>query len=163
MASPTPAPAITFVLTLLMVGVQVLILHYLLRLERIGCQCALDWRRDYILFYLGLLVVLSLVNLFFSPYVASMFQFSMFVLGLFNVAFTLQYVHRLKEEKCACSLSVYREVMYVLAVVNAFLYGLVFLFLLLMLFSISHQLGSPTAMRPVKNVNVRKVVPVKVK
>lgn len=150
-------PALASILTILGIVLQLLILRYLLTLEKIGCKCAMDWRRDYIMFYLGLLIVFSLVNLFLTPDVIPLLQSSMFVLGVLNVVFVLQYVHRLKKEKCECSASVYREVMYILAVINAFLYALILLLLVIALFSFGTYLRARGGVRAIKDMNVRKV------
>jgi hypothetical protein len=105
--------------TLVVIGIQTLIIHYLMRLEAIGCKCAMDWRRNYIMFYWIISVIYMLSAFFIDRNTIPIIQTIVSVLGLLNVIFTLQYVHRLKKEKCECSESIYREVLNVAAIFSA--------------------------------------------
>lgn len=117
------------------VVVQALIVHYLMRLEAIGCKCAMDWRRSYIMFFLIVSILYTLSAFFINRESLPILQTIMVVLGLLNVVFTLQYVHRLKKEKCECSESIYREILNVVAIFNAIIYSMLLTIVIMFLFT----------------------------
>lgn len=100
--------------------------HYVTRLERIGCDCATDFRRTYIQWFTLALIVIGIVNitlrltsgdrglavlsLFLSPL--------MFVGTLLYVVFVIQYINRLRREKCSCSEGIARAVLYIITIIN---------------------------------------------
>lgn len=120
------------------VVIQLLILNYLVQLENLGCACAMDWRRGYIMFYL----ILSILNIFISSFVDEShipyLQAVMVVIGILNIVFTIQYVNKLKKEKCDCSQSIYREIMMVVSVFNAIVYSSILLFAVYVLFAVAN-------------------------
>lgn len=120
----TPYNFIMFFFAAIFVVLQTLIVNFLYKLESIGCQCAMDWRRQYIIFFLILSILYTLFAFFFDPASLPLMQSIMVILGLVNVVVTLQYVYRLKKEKCECSESIYRDVMTFIAIFNAIVYSL---------------------------------------
>lgn len=107
-------------IALAFIVLQLLILKYLFDLEKIGCACAMDWRRSYAMFYLVVSVVLSLVFMFVNRRDFMGLRLIMGAMGILYVISVLQYVYRLKKEKCECSQSAYREIMYIVAIIQAF-------------------------------------------
>lgn len=122
---------IMIIIAMIFLVFNVLIVTYLIQLERIGCECAINWRRTYILFYLFLNIIYLIVSIFVNQQVLPFISAFMLILGILNVVFTLQYVAKLKEEKCDCSESVYRTIMKVIAIINAVVYCFVFVMLIL--------------------------------
>ena len=61
----------------------------------------------------------------------------MVVFGLINVVVTLQYVHKLKKEKCECSESLYREIMMFVAIFNAIVYSSLLVLIIFLLFTMA--------------------------
>lgn len=125
--------------------------HYVTRLERIGCECAMDNTRDFIKYYaLGLfgVVVVKLALLVagadeayraFSVVVGPI----MMVATVFYVVYVLKYINRLRREKCACSDTISRSVIYVVGIIQAIIYASLALILLasiIMMFV--HSMGS---------------------
>lgn len=107
--------------------IEIYILYWLFRLETTGCLCAMDWRRSFIIFYAFfnlLMIVLTISN---SDLVVNLSLASM-VFAILNIVFTIQYVHRLKKEKCECSESTAREVIYIAAFLQAglILFGILY-------------------------------------
>jgi hypothetical protein len=102
----------------------ILIIYYLKRLETINCNCALNFKRNYILGFTSLSLLLSISNLLFREY-KHFINFKLliyipWVIAIItNVIFTIQYVNELKKIKCECSESVAREIMYILAILRA--------------------------------------------
>lgn len=128
---------VMFVFGIIFVILQLLILNYLFKLEKTGCECAMDWRRNFVLFFMVLSLLYSVSALFIDRSAIPILQTVMVVLGLVNVVVVLQYVHKLKEEKCACSESVYREVMMYVAIFNAIVYSALLSLLIFFLFTVA--------------------------
>uniref|UniRef100_A0A6C0JLT4 Uncharacterized protein n=1 Tax=viral metagenome TaxID=1070528 RepID=A0A6C0JLT4_9ZZZZ len=102
----------------------ILIIYYLKRLETIKCDCALNFKRKYILGFTSLSLLLSISNFLFKGYkIYIKFLLLIYVPWIIatitNVIYTIQYVSELKKTKCECSESVYREIMFILAILNS--------------------------------------------
>ena len=114
------------------------ILTYLKKLETIGCKCALDWKRNYIIFYCIFTISISLIDLFLLVTRKTQLMNLMMimvpiniVLSILFVVTTLQYTHRLKREKCNCSEDLGRTIMYIVALVDAAVFAVAFLMILI--------------------------------
>lgn len=132
-----------------LISIAILILNvfvvvYLNNLETIGCKCAMDFRRTYIMTY----TIISLLNIVLYPIfrylvvtmdskvisiVLYAWSIIMTLAGLLNIVFAVQYIHRLREEKCACSKSVVRDVWEVTIYITIALIILAFLNLIYLL------------------------------
>ena len=143
--------AVMLIFAIIFIVIQCLIINYLAKLESIGCECAMDWRRHYIVFFMIISVVYAAVISFVQKESMPLIQTMMFVIGLLNVVFTLQYVNKLKKEKCKCSESVYRDVMMFVSIFNAILYSL---FLTLMVYYIFSMASYMKTVRPAQNNKV---------
>jgi hypothetical protein len=100
------------------------IIYYLKHLEEIGCKCALNYKRDYILYF-------TVINLFFATMnvfaghtaiyrmVMLVVSLPLVIAGIVNIVYTIQFVNDVKENNCNCSESLFREIMFILAIVNA--------------------------------------------
>ncbi len=128
---------VMLIFAILFVVIQGLIVNYLIKLESIGCDCAMDWRRNYIVFYLILSIIYALSAFFLDRDSIPLIQTLMVVFGLINVVVTLQYVHKLKKEKCECSESLYREIMMFVAIFNAIVYSSLLVLLIFLLFTMA--------------------------
>lgn len=148
------------------VVIQLLIINYLYQLEKIGCKCAMDWRRSFILFFLVLAIVNLLVTSFLTHEQIPWVQTLITVLGIINVVVTLQYVQKLKTQKCECSQSFYREIMIYVAIFDAIVYSAALVFVVYFLYAIASyakniqgavdstvKSSSKVAVRSVKKVN----------
>lgn len=101
--------------------------HYVTRLERIGCECSADRTRTYIQWYsLALFgVVVVKLALMLSGSEAAYTAFStimgpiLLIASVIYVIYVIRYINRLKREKCACSATVSRTVIYVYAIIQA--------------------------------------------
>ena len=107
-----------------------MIIYYLYSLEKLGCQCSLTGKRAYILGFNSFLIVyalftiamggvndvLSLYNRY--PWLYLIF-FLIVVATIVNIAFTIEFVNDMKRENCACSDSVFKDIMYVLSIIQA--------------------------------------------
>lgn len=124
----------------------VLNVYYLYSLEQKGCECAMDFRRVYIMAFTAIFLVYSLTLNWFAPKILmNNIQYILpviLVAGIVNVVYTLQYVAKLKATNCKCSESTYRDIMETLAIVNAVTYGITFLMALASLEVIARTGGS---------------------
>lgn len=152
------------------VVIQLLIINYLYKLETTGCKCALDWRRNFIMFFLVIAIVNLLVTSFLTHEQIPFIQTLVTVLGLVNVIVTLQYVNKLKIEKCECSKSIYREIMMYVAIFDAIVYSSALVLVVYVLFSLASyakniegRVGkSVSASRSVAVRTIKKVNPLKI-
>ena len=117
--------------------IPVLIIYYLKNLETIGCKCAMNYKRTYIMYYTIFNVVFGLSNLLSggrvndyiikSPYgvpIVSVLAAAVIT----NIVFTLMYIEELKKDNCECSESVFRTMMYILSIIAAAVWGLTLVF-----------------------------------
>jgi hypothetical protein len=144
-----------FVMAILFVIIQLLLINYLLRLEKIGCECAMDWRRNFMMFYMGVTIVHVMALTLVPRNLIPLVQTSVSVLGVMNVILTLQYVGRLKREKCQCSESVYKEIITLVAIFNAVMYMLLLVIVLYMIFSLGMSSSKAAAVSSKKNISIR--------
>lgn len=118
--------AVPLVLSIIEVGLYVAFLVYLDKLEKIGCECALTWHRKFIMVFVSVALIWSLISAFASPLKIVPLTLAM---SLFRIAFiviAIQYVNKLKKEKCECSKEWTRDVMYYYAWVSVILIALSF-------------------------------------
>jgi hypothetical protein len=97
-----------------------LIIYYLKNLETIGCACAMDYKRTYILFYHVLSIFIGICGVFINLDIlrkSNVVQLIFMVISITNYVFTIQYVQQMKKENCNCSESVYRTMMYILSII----------------------------------------------
>lgn len=107
-------------LTLFFIVLLAWVWAYLQRLERTGCACAADYRRTYIMWYIGLRILLLLASMFVPCLVT--YGIFMVPLDVVFVMFTLQYVRRLEHIKCECSQHLARDVLWMAAVLKSVSY-----------------------------------------
>lgn len=125
--------------------ISLCIIYYLRHLEEIGCKCALNYKRDYILYFTCINLFFATMNAFFGT--TSMYRMVMlvvtlplFVAGIVNIVYTIQFINDVKKNNCNCSESLYREIMFILAIVNASVIILLFLIILPILIMYPSQL-----------------------
>jgi hypothetical protein len=111
-----------------------LILYYLKHLETIGCKCAMNYKRTYIIYFHIFSLAVGAANLLSGNAVTEYIAKSSFVipyilasLVITNTVFTLQYVEELKKDNCDCSESVFRTMMYILSIISAVTWSLIIL------------------------------------
>ena len=116
-----------------------MIIYYLYSLELLGCQCSLTAKRNYILAFNSLFLIANLfaigmggVNGMTSLYMKYpwlyLVAFIILIGSVVNVAFTIEFVNDMKRENCACSDSVFKDIMYILSIIQAIslsIFGLV--------------------------------------
>lgn len=117
-------PALQAIINLIYIVLWGYILAYIVKLENIGCPCAKDWRREFIKYYVGIMLLLLILRMFdvYSP--DSIPPIIMTVQFVFSVAFVMivyHYIHELKKKKCSCSAHLARDVLEVVNYIQMFL------------------------------------------
>lgn len=128
---------------------QGLIINYLYHLDNNNCICAMDYRRIYIIVFLIIILISTILNgipcilkylanhktLFYSIF------WCIIILKVINIVFIFQYIKLLKDRKCECSESVYRDILYVINILDISVISLgVMLIGLIVLFGIFTRL-----------------------
>lgn len=103
-----------------------LIIKYLKHLEEIGCECAMTFKRKYILYFNCVNLVLFILSLteIMSVFKKNKNLYSIFrtiylVSLILNIVYTIQYVNELKRNNCDCSEDIRRDVMYYFSIIDA--------------------------------------------
>jgi hypothetical protein len=127
-----------------------LIIYYLVSLERLGCACAMNFKRNYILGYNAFYITYAIVSLFMGmPAIFALYvkypllwfiPFIFFIGGIVNVVFVIQFVNELKREDCACSDSVYKDVMYISSILAAIGLGFTILLYVFLFSSLGYEI-----------------------
>jgi hypothetical protein len=102
-----------YVFSAFVIALYVIFLVYLFKLEKIGCKCALNWRRNYMIIFL----IFALTSNFLSMFIPAiklniLLILASSVLSLMFVIISIQYVQKVKADKCDCSEHLTREIMY---------------------------------------------------
>ena len=121
---------------------SVLIIYYLKNLETIGCKCALNFKHHYIFIFTCIVLSLGLLNVFFSEFrmfkiIMSIVAIPYVIAAIVNIVFTIQYVDEMAKINCDCSESVFRTMMFILAIINACVWGLTILIFIYIFWIIS--------------------------
>ena len=105
---------------------QGLIINYLYHLDNNNCICAMDYRRAYIIIFFIIILVFTVLNSIpcILKYLANhkvlfyIIFWGILILKIINIVFIFQYIKLLKDRKCECSESVYREMLYVINIID---------------------------------------------
>ncbi len=110
------------ILYLLFFALNAYFLNYIMKLEK-SCECSMDWRRDYIKYYIIIqmfVYVLMALGIYYRLHYSVPVLFGVF--GLICTGFVFFYIRKLKEIKCACSETTARTVMEYLNYLNIAIY-----------------------------------------
>lgn len=152
---------INVILGLIVFVIQVLIVKYLLNLEKIGCECAENWRKNFIIFYMIFSLIYSVIIILVPQTLPPIIQFILLSFGVANIIITIQYIYKLKKDKCECSESILREILYFIAIFNALLFILLVVLSIMLLFNLVSyaKYGKNNILK--KKMNVRVIEPSK--
>ena len=105
---------------LIVILVNILILVYIINLEKKNCVCSSNWKRDFIKYFTIILIVLNVFVLLVPQFKKSKNKAVLLLLGflalvnLFNIAILLVYYVELSEKQktgCGCSVNWKRHIM----------------------------------------------------
>jgi len=152
-------PLIVKIYSIVVLLCEIFIIYYLFHLEKIGCKCSLNYRRNYILIYNISIVCFSIFMLFthinpsiIFPIFGVLFLFA----SILNVIFTIQYVNDLKKQKCDCSDSFIRNLMYILAIIQIFSWFLIITTLIIVAVTYG-MMDIKTLKKQIKSINHIKI------
>jgi len=122
----------TVIALLIGMSLQGCIIYYLNNLKTIGCECAMNDKRTFIFGYSIFSLLIGVPQLFTKSVTNYLAKYQVAGLGLLvlaisNIVITLLYIEDIKKENCKCSESVFRDMMYYLAIINACIFGLMIL------------------------------------
>lgn len=129
------------VMLVIYIVLMLIILDYIRKLEQTGCVCAADWRRDYINWYVIIVLIWYFIQLLATLFgdltvFATITGFGIipFVIGIMTILFVVVsygYVERLKKEKCKCSEATGRTVLQIVTWWYIVVWALIFVALLI--------------------------------
>lgn len=119
--------------------INLLVLNYTVKLEKISCECSKDWRRDFIKYYslvtVGLTIFICLVPLInnamkkkldyallFNNIVVRSIGFIYSILGLVNLYSLFTFSQKIVLNRCGCSKSWERTFIYYYSMIIMSLY-----------------------------------------
>lgn len=105
---------------------------YLHRLEQIGCKCAADPKRRFIMTWLVFNALVHMAPLLGLPIPLPFVLIVVLPMQCLFSIWILKYVRRLRVEKCKCSESAARQALAVAAAIDLLLTAVFFLFALLL-------------------------------
>jgi hypothetical protein len=121
--------SITYIIA---VGISVMVLTWIHKLEDTVCKCSVDFKRDYIKYYLYAYIVFYTLWFFAILYmmyffylnnilanglislVLTLMQTFLPIFSILNIVFSIMYIWHLKEIDCKCSEDIRREIYYIL-------------------------------------------------
>ena len=119
------AQTVISIVSLFFLALYVYLVNYMIQLERIGCECSVDWRRTfiktYMLFIIIYLSLLFILTLFGKEHMLRFVAMIMFFVNIFFIIVVYQYVKYLKDTKCECSASLARNVLELFNYIQIFL------------------------------------------
>jgi hypothetical protein len=132
-----PSQSLLIVDMILALAIFMYMLHYIQRLESIGCKCSLTWQRKVIKAYMIFVVITHSIVLVWAsvgfdsyvdfltsnPGLAATAAALLFALNLTGIIFIIQYINELKRQKCECSASAGRTFMFVYSIAFAAVYA----------------------------------------
>lgn len=108
-----------FILMLIMMAVNVSMLFWILKMEKINCDCSNDYRRDFLKYILmisiPLSVILSIYSAFDNLKVNTIFGTTVGFVGLIsfvNIFFAIYYLYQLRNSDCECSKNIRRDLFF---------------------------------------------------
>lgn len=113
--------------------VYYIIYEWILKLEKIGCKCSIDWRRYYIKYYTIFIIAyifFTILYLFITDkHLQLIIGVNLIILiaEIIYIIVSIQYINRLKKEKCDCSDGYTREIIYIYSIILGTIYILSFL------------------------------------
>jgi hypothetical protein len=93
-------------------GLYIAFLLYLGKLEETGCACALNWRRQFIIAFIVVALVWTLATVVMTPFKNVYLAVLLTVFRLAFIVIAIQYINKLKKDKCECSEHLTRDILY---------------------------------------------------
>ena len=136
---------IIFVISFVIIVTTLYVLTYnwIIHMEKTGCECANDWRKDFIKIYIYFIIPYNIISVIYLILIGEniVFAFSikllLLLLDVFFIVNTIIYITKLKNDKCECSSNIIREVTLIHTIIMGCLLAIaisIFIFVYLSLF-----------------------------
>lgn len=131
-----------YVISLIVVIIYIIILTYIFQMNSQLCQCASNWKKEFIRYYCFYAILKTVLIVFFytSVYqkkVFNVYKYADILLFITFVIITVTYINELRKEKCLCSDNWKRKLTLVYAWIGVGMSGLllvsatIFIFIIL--------------------------------
>lgn len=137
---------------------EALILNYLFKLEKIGCKCALDWRRNYVMGFMVIIILYSLALFVFDYAPNPLIQTCILFIIILNAVFSLQYVYKLKKEKCDCSDNIYRYMLFIISIFHVLIYSFTIFLIVFYFYTMASFMRNRSNFKPKKVMSVKPLI-----
>ena len=137
-ASSTFSEVISIILLIIILLININASIWIAKLEKINCACSDNFMRNYIKYFLFVMIPIIIIQIFVAIYVyfnvsyvksanisatiLMIIVFLKFVFGIFyiiNICIAIIYINRLKELNCECSEDIRREVYWIYNIILA--------------------------------------------
>lgn len=122
---------------ILMLTPPIIGLIWIMKLKKEKCLCSENWMREYINYYYIFIIIHSLLMIILTLIYGRIFNEKVPVIFIFLILLSIisyfiivYYIHMLKYNKCKCSESIKRDILYVWHIIQI-IFGCIFLFTLL--------------------------------
>lgn len=118
----TTAVVFNMVLFVIDMFIMASALEWIFNLEKIECKCSEDYRRDYIKYTIILYIIINPILFLYTTYnimynkipIQSIYitvvRLILMIVFLVNLVFSIEYIQKLKNNKCGCSEDQKREI-----------------------------------------------------
>jgi hypothetical protein len=147
-----------YIFSAFIIALYIVFLVYLFKLEKIGCDCALNWKRNYMITFMIFALSTNFVSIIVpSLRLNAVFAIIFAVLSLMFLIITIQYVQKLKNDKCDCSKDLTREIMFYYSWIMLVLFWLSVAILLYVLYLLNTRTTSGVKTMKPKGKRMRKI------
>jgi hypothetical protein len=147
-----------YIFSAFIIALYIVFLVYLFKLEKIGCDCALNWKRNYMITFMIFALSTNFVSIIVpSLRLNAVFAIIFAVLSLMFLIITIQYVQKLKNDKCDCSKDLTREIMFYYSWIMLVLFWLSVAILFYILYLLNTRTPSEVKTMKPKGKRMRKI------
>lgn len=121
-------------ISLIVLALYFWVFVFLVNIKEYKCKCAVNWKRDYIIGFIGFVFLINLYMLLIDNINLKFSFLAMLLLAVaaaLNIVLMLQYVFDLKKNKCECVDQLSVDVMTFLALFQIF--SIIFSFIIAMI------------------------------
>lgn len=123
---------IIFVITFVIINsiLYMLTYNWITHMEKIGCECAMNWRKDFIKYYIIFIISYNIISALYLIFIRDNIKIAfsvkllILIIDIFFLITTITYVTELRKQKCECSTNIIREVTLVYTIISCFLVAL---------------------------------------
>jgi hypothetical protein len=98
-------------IALFIMVLYIIILVYLSSFTFKNCKCAMNWKRDYILIFVALIIMINLITLLLqkNKHISYIFMAILLIAALINAVLMIKYAYEISENKCKCAMNPFAQ------------------------------------------------------